>query len=172
MPRFLMMSICFLLGCIVAVGCNEKAEQSSQAKPTRFEPTVVMLENGEPSHISVQHVLIGFKGSLPGKPISRTREEAETLAKEILDRAKSGEDFDELVVKYTDDQPPGIYRMANFEQQSFTKTNNQEDWVYPRGEMVAAFGDVGFPLQVGEIGMAPHDVVKSPFGWHIIKRLQ
>jgi len=42
----------------------------------------------------------------------------------------------------------------------------------PRDEMAPAFGDVGFALKVGEVGMAPYDKTKSPFGIHIIKRLQ
>jgi parvulin-like peptidyl-prolyl isomerase len=38
--------------------------------------------------------------------------------------------------------------------------------------MVPAFGDVGFALPPGQIGMAEYDPVKSPYGWHIIKRLE
>ena len=34
------------------------------------------------------------------------------------------------------------------------------------------FGDVGFELEVGEIGMADYDPEKSQYGWHIIKRLE
>lgn len=37
--------------------------------------------------------------------------------------------------------------------------------------MVPAFGDVGFPLKVGEIGVSKYDPQNSPSGWHIIKRL-
>ena len=55
----------------------------------------------EPDHIQVQHVLIGFKGSVPGRPITRTQEEAKALAYDILARAQKGEAFDSLVVKYT-----------------------------------------------------------------------
>jgi cyclophilin family peptidyl-prolyl cis-trans isomerase len=42
----------------------------------------------------------------------------------------------------------------------------------PRGQMAAAFGDVGFKLKVGEVGLAEPDAEKSPFGYHIIKRLK
>ena len=42
---------------------------------------------------------------------------------------------------------------------------------HPRSAMVSAFGDVGFDLAVGEIGLATFDADDSPFGWHIIKRL-
>ncbi len=90
----------------------------------------------------------------------------------FLNAQKSGEDFGDLVKEFTDDQPPGIYQMANFGQPDFQASPNQDQLVYSRDGMVAAFGDVGFPLEVGEIGMAPYDPVKSPFGWHIIKRLK
>ncbi|MEM7305955.1 MAG: peptidylprolyl isomerase [Planctomycetota bacterium] len=42
----------------------------------------------------------------------------------------------------------------------------------PRDGMAPAFGDVGFALEVGEVGMTTFDPQKSPFGWHVIKRLE
>ena len=42
----------------------------------------------------------------------------------------------------------------------------------PRGKMVQAFGDIGFALKVGEIGIADYDTKTSPFGYHIIKRIR
>ena len=32
--------------------------------------------------------------------------------------------------------------------------------------------DVGFKLDTGGIGMSSFDPQKSPYGWHVIKRLQ
>ncbi|MEM7232241.1 MAG: peptidylprolyl isomerase [Planctomycetota bacterium] len=121
----------------------------------------------EPDHITVQHILIAFKGRLPGRPITRTQAEAEKLANELLEKAKKGEDFGTLVKEHTDDSAPGIYKMANHGVKA-----DREQKIYARGGMVAAFGDVGFPLKVGEIGMAGYDRVKSPYGWHIIKRIK
>ena len=118
-----------------------------------------------PAHIQVQHVLIGFTGSVPGKNISRSKEEARTLAYQILDRAKAGEDFDALVRQYTDDSPPGIYGMSG----TGVPAAQGE---YPREQMVPAFGNVGFAIQVGEVGIADYDATASPFGYHVIKRLQ
>jgi len=51
-----------------------------------------------------------------------------------------------------------------------------ETW--DRTAMVPAFGNVGWRLAVGEIGVAPYDgetrpeARQSPFGYHIIKRLK
>lgn len=133
------------------------------------EQTVNKSSSGdkkEPNYITVQHILVGFTGSIPGKPISRTKAEAKERAEEILAKAKAGEDFDALVKEYTDDRHPGIYKLANHEMPA-----NQQEKVYPRGGMVAAFGDVGFKLDVGEIGMAPYNLETSPYGWHLIKRI-
>lgn len=119
----------------------------------------------EPAHVTVQHILIGFAGSIPGKGITRTKEEAKTLAYEILDRARKGEDFDLLVKQYTDDSPPGIYSMSGF---SVPPGAGE----YARDGMVPAFGSVGFAISVGNIGIADYDPASSPYGFHIIKRLK
>ena len=118
-----------------------------------------------PQHVQVQHILIGFVGSVPGKAITRSKEEAKTLAYQILERARKGEDFDELVRKYTDDSPPGIYGMAGA---GVAPAMGE----YSRSGMVPAFGNVGFSISPGNIGIADYDPAASPFGWHIIKRLK
>jgi PPIC-type PPIASE domain len=116
-------------------------------------------------HIKLQHILIAFAGKVPGKNITRTQDEARALAAQVLERAKKGEDFDALVKTYTDDRAPGIYSLANT---GVTPSGDE----FARNRMVPAFGDVGFSLAPGEIGMAEYDPARSPFGWHIIKRLE
>jgi len=120
----------------------------------------------EPEHIQVQHILIGFKGSVGGKEITRTQEEAKKLAYDLLARANKGEDFDALVKQYTDDSHPGIYGMSNM---GVAPSMPGE---FERNRMVGAFGNVGFKLPVGGIGIADYDPKTSPFGWHIIKRIK
>ena len=120
---------------------------------------------GGPAHITVQHILIGFQGACPSKEITRPKEEAKTLAYDLLEQAKSGADFDPTGHKNTDDQAPGIYTM--FQHRGHAAQRRR---VPPRG-MVPAFGNVGFTLQPGGIGIADYDPTTSPFGWHIIKRL-
>lgn len=118
----------------------------------------------EPERIAVQHILISFAGA--GTAATRTRDEAETLAHEVLTRARQGEAFDGLVRSVTDDSFPGIYRLCNTGIQPHAADEHARD------RMVPAFGDVGFPLDVDEIAMASHDPRTSPYGWHIIKRLE
>ena len=157
-----------------SVEATQKSDESSatnsalpDASTAAVAPTEVKTKQPEPSHITVQHCLIGFKGSVPGKPISRTKEEAKELATKLLEELKAGADFDDIIRKNTDDSPPGIYKMANF-----GISPNASEQVFARGEMVPAFGNTGFPLQVGEYGLAEFDSKKSPYGWHIVKRVE
>ncbi|MDE0586236.1 MAG: peptidylprolyl isomerase [Planctomycetota bacterium] len=174
----------------------------------------------EPEHIRIQHILISFAGTRT--TATRTQEEAEALAAEILKRAKAGEDFDSLVIEFTDDpggkdtSPKGKYSMLNtgrhndeadaksaeiqkeamalstalkarvdskeitYQQASdeFNEATkglrarlSEIQWL-PRGQMVPGFGNIGFNLEVGEIGISNFSKIDSPFGWHIIKRYE
>jgi hypothetical protein len=121
----------------------------------------------EPDHITVQHILISFKGSIPKEDVTRTRAEAESLALEVFERAKKGEDFDSLVKEFTDDQHPGIYSMSNI-----GVPPDESKGEYSRERMVKVFGDVGFKLKVNAIGLGEYDPEKSKYGWHIIMRIK
>jgi len=141
---------------------------TAPAKETSMTPqpgTMPVAPATEPQHVQVQHILIGFAGSVPGKPITRSKDEAKKLAYEILDKARAGESFDGLVKQYTDDSPPGIYGMSAIG----VPPGPGE---FPRDGMVAAFGNVGFAISPGNVGIADWDPATSPYGWHIIKRLK
>lgn len=149
---------------LVLFGCAKK-EEAKEVDTTQENGGGATVE--EPDYATVQHILIGFEGSVPGKPITRSQEDAQKLAEDLLKRAQGGENFDALVKEYTDDAHPGIYKMANLGIAADPATG-----VFPRDRMVPAFGDVGFPLAVGKIGMAAFDPQKSPYGWHIVKRVE
>ena len=162
------------LGCLLAFGCSQTS--SKVKKPVRDNLTgefvLTTLENGEPSHVTVQHILIAFDGSLPGEPVPRTEAEAQQLANELLEKAIAGDDFGELVKSHSDDEPPGLYMLANNGQPDNMRSVDRSKWVLPRTNMVSGFGDVSFSLDVGEIGMAAYSKGSSPYGWHIIKRIK
>jgi parvulin-like peptidyl-prolyl isomerase len=124
-------------------------------------------DKAEPERVTVQHILIAFKGSIPDPKVTRSRDEAEALALKVFGRAKAGENFDALVKTFTNDEYPGIYRMSNRDA-----TPDAAKSEYPRARMVKAFGDVSFSLEVGGIGLAVYDPATSRYGWHIIKRLE
>lgn len=124
-----------------------------------------MAKKGEPDRVVVQHILIGFKKSVSGKKLDRTKKEAQVLAEELLKRALDGEDFDALVKEYTNDKYPGIMSVTNDGAPARSDSHR-------RSGLVPAFGQVAFSLEVSEIGMAKFSYGSSPYGWHIIKRLE
>jgi foldase protein PrsA len=121
----------------------------------------------EPEHVTVQHILIAFQGTIPDAGITRSRTDAQKLAQDLLMRARQGEDFDALVRPYTNDTYPGIYSMANV-----GATPDAANKEFSRTRMVKAFGEVSFGIKVGEIGITVYDPLTSKYGRHIIKRLK
>jgi hypothetical protein len=162
MNRTLAVALLMALGWGCGGAPAPKSEPFVEAKPAaRPAPAAPVAE---PEHITVAHVLISFAGTRTAA--TRSKAEAEKLAGEVLARAQKGEDFDKLMKDLSDDTGGGVYSMAN---RGVRKSNPDE---FNRDDMVAAFGDVGFKLSVGAIGMSDYDARKSPFGWHIIKRLK
>ncbi|HEV3027997.1 MAG TPA: peptidylprolyl isomerase, partial [Planctomycetota bacterium] len=137
---------------VLVFGCGGGAEPRPESSPaTRSEAKPAMSPEAkpaassrpEPEHITVAHVLISFQGT--GTDAKRSKAEAEKLAGDVLARAKRGEDFDQMMKDLSDDPGGGAYMMSNL---GVRPVNPDE---FPRNKMVAAFGDVGFKLEVGGI---------------------
>jgi parvulin-like peptidyl-prolyl isomerase len=132
-------------GASAATGSMDDSIKALMAKPELAD-----------SSITVQHVLIAFQGAPRIQGVTRSKDEAKVLAEQVWKEALGGADFKALMKQHSNDGGPGEYPM--------TKAG--------RMQMVKGFGDVGFRLAVGEIGVAPWDQAASPFGWHIIKRVK
>jgi parvulin-like peptidyl-prolyl isomerase len=126
----------------------------------------VACSEQEPERIVVQHLLVSFDGKTP--TANRTMAEAQTKAEKLFADIEAGADFDAMVRQHTDDRYPGKYGLTNTGIAAAGPEKNE----YQRGDMVPAFGDIGFSLDVGEVGMAAYDAKQSPYGWHIIKRVK
>ncbi|MDZ4803905.1 MAG: peptidylprolyl isomerase [Candidatus Eisenbacteria bacterium] len=161
--RWLALLILLLLA---PAGCSDDDGSDSMGPPMM------------PERIQVQHVLIGFlkepapgqsegHSTIPGRMITRSKDAARALADRLLLEARAGASFDTLVMNHSEDEFPGIYGISNF-----GVSPNQSDNEYPREALVPGFGDVGFNLPVGGIDVAEYEPVKSPYGWHVIKRLR
>lgn len=101
--------------------------------------------------ISVLSDYIGDKGaSVQHVLILNDTDDASQLAEEVLQKAKNGEDFLELMKQYNDDT-----------------SEKESGYTFPEGEMVPKFETAAFSLKIGEIS----DIVESDYGFHIIKRI-
>ena len=115
--------------------------------------------------IAVAHEL-GFDGAESlVEQLSRRGGTSPAAVLELLERAQAGEDFDALVKEYTDDRHPGIYKLTNDGAPLMSNARS-------RDQMVPNFGRVAFQLEVGEVGLAKYHPGNSPYGWHVIKRLE
>ncbi len=162
-----------LLICLtpVAFGCGSGEVKSDGNDGAPSEAIAALRANASevaarPEHdadrVTVQHILIAFAGSNRSTQ-TRSKEEAEALAAELFQKANSGEDFATLMRNHSNDPGPGEYGMSG-------RSGKPGD--FPRANMALAFGDVGWRLEVGEIGVAAYDPVRSGFGWHLIKRVE
>lgn len=125
----------------------QKAEDAIAEKFQEYTAADNITEDLLKSHkndtkVTAQHILI--------KSDSEKFSNPEETIKEVLNRAKAGEDFAALMKEFNED--PG---------------ESERGYTFGRGEMVQSFEDAAFDLDCGEIS----DVVKTEYGYHIIKRL-
>lgn len=119
-----------------------------------------------PKSVKVQSILIGFKGSLPGKEIERSKEEAQKLARDVFEKSKDqGADFGSLVVSYSDDMVPGIFELTN-------DSENKKTDQFLKSEFFKAWADKAFELEVGELAYIPYEENQAAYGFYILKRLE
>lgn len=100
-----------------------------------------------PEAVSAQHVLITVDQSATPEQDAAALSEA----REVLAKARSGEDFASLVALHSDE--PGAAERAG------------DLGFFSRGRMVAPFEQAAFAMQPGEIS----EPVRTQFGYHIIK---
>jgi peptidyl-prolyl cis-trans isomerase D len=96
-----------------------------------------------PGQVRASHILLQTEGKDDAAVKAR--------AEELLKRARAGEDFAELA-------------KANSEDQGSAANGGDLDY-FGRGRMVPEFEQAAFAMKAGEIS----DLVKSQFGYHIIK---
>ncbi|MEM9942224.1 MAG: peptidylprolyl isomerase [Planctomycetota bacterium] len=149
---------------------SDSAEAGKKRNNNYPDITLKILENGEPNYVFVSHVLITFKDSFYDSKSSRTKDEAFQLAKDILDKAKSGEDFDRLIDEYSEYPGTSKHRMANFDQRTYRSRHMPELNIVKRENYAPGYTEKAFSMNVGEIEMVNYDPEKCKYGWFIMKR--
>jgi len=107
------------------------------------------------TQVSVQHILIAYKGaSRADATVTRTKEEAQALAKDVLAKLQGGAKFEDLAKQYSDDT-------SNKDKGGIIDKAVDGDGTYAKPFETAALA-----LQK-EGDIAP--VTETDFGFHIIK---
>ncbi|NVB77941.1 MAG: hypothetical protein HOV81_06050 [Kofleriaceae bacterium] len=127
--------------------------------PDPLESADILKREPEKGTVNVQHILIGWKdtpaakaGRADERAKNRDKAAADKLAQEVLAKVQGGGDMAALMKEYSED--PG------------SKDNARVYPVSPDAQMVEPFKNLSLRLKEGEAGL-----VKSPFGWHVIKRV-
>ena len=100
----------------------------------------------EEKQVKVRHILFKLEQDAPEEKDKEVRAKAAP----VLEKARQGEDFAELAKKYSDDP---------------SKDEGGDLGYFAQGDMVKPVEDVAFKMKKGEIS----DLVRSPFGYHILK---
>ncbi len=128
----------------------QAVQDDMSADPAKYYPedSSVLNDYRVDGKASVKHILI--KSEEDAEDAEKQAEEKIAIAQSVQERAKNGEDFDALVEEFNED--PGA---------------TEQGYTFTKGEMVAEFEAAAFALNIDEIS----DVVKTSYGYHIIKRI-
>lgn len=132
---------------------NTPVGEVSMPIRTRFGYHIVKVTDKRKARgeIRVAHIMIRHKD----KNDPEARAEAEARAMEIYEMLRGGEDFSELAMRYSQDA-------------STSQAGGELPW-FGAGKMVEEFENAAFALsEDGQIS----EPVESPYGYHIIKRLE
>lgn len=128
--------------------------ENGKALPPRDELLKAFNEN----YIQVKHVLISTVDDQGNALTGDALAEKTALAEDVLAQAKAGEDFDSLIKTYGED--PGM-------------TQSPEGYIMDKdgntltGTMIEEFNKGSWALEVNGVS----DLVKTSYGYHIIKRV-
>ncbi|KPK53479.1 MAG: parvulin peptidyl-prolyl isomerase [Myxococcales bacterium SG8_38_1] len=100
--------------------------------------------------INASHILLMYAGSERSRA-TRSKEEAQSQIADIAQQLQSGGDFAALARAHSD---------------CGSAQAGGDLGGFGRGQMVKAFEDAAFGLNVGDTS----DVVETPFGFHLIRR--
>lgn len=121
----------------------QKVQDDIQTNPDKYITDREKLKSYKnDKKATVQHILIMNN--------SEKTEDPEALINQVLERAKKGDDFYELMQEFNEDTG-----------------ETEAGYTFGPGEMVKEFEEAAFALDYDQIS----DVVKSDYGYHIIKRL-
>lgn len=128
--------------------------------PSPVVSTDILAREPIANTAQAKHILIGWKdlteayqGRMDPRATKRTKADAETQVKALVEQLKAGADFDAMMKQYSED--PG------------SASSGHPYKVTPDAGLVIEFRQLTLRLHVDEIG-----VCQSDFGFHIIKRVE
>jgi hypothetical protein len=119
-----------------------------------------------PRRVKVKQVLVRWSGARGAHGSKLDRAEAGLLARALLERARRGADFDQLVANEAD---------AGLAVEVLTvvaDANARGAGEYSRADLAPALAELVFNLDIGEVGLCRFHERESPYGWHVVLRVE
>jgi parvulin-like peptidyl-prolyl isomerase len=127
--------------------------------PDPLESADILKRPAQPGPVQVQHILIAWSDvpaaradHVDPRARARSKAEADKLVTELVGKVKARADMAKLMKQYSED--PG------------SKDTGKPYEVGDDAPLVEPFKNLALRLKLGEVGL-----VKSPFGWHVMKRV-
>ena len=131
---------------------NTSVGQVTMPVKTRFGYHILKVTDMRDAQgqVKAAHIMVKIPDGAPDSVVASAKKKIE----ELLAKARNGEDFGVLAQNFSDDRTSG-------------KSGGQLPW-FGTGKMVPEFEKAAFDLKENNQISEP---VRSPYGWHIIKRL-
>jgi len=134
-------------------------ERVGKPLPDPLESADILARTAEAGPVQVQHILVGWKdvpaaqmGRADKRALERTKQDADKIAKDLLAKVRANGDMAKLMKEFSED--PG------------SKDTGKPYEVSATTNYVEGFKNMALRLKMNEAGL-----VKTPFGWHIMKRV-
>lgn len=136
---------------------NHHMSDSPDSAP-ELQSNDILARDAQANRTRVKHILIGWRDlgrerDIDARARTRTRQEADQLARSLLERVRKGEPIEPL--------------MAEFSEDGGSAEDGDAYEVTPDAKLVFEFKRLGLRLKPGEAGL-----VMSQFGWHVMKRVE
>lgn len=154
-PALVPAALSCLLSIVACSGGGDEGDVLVERMNDRIAETAARPEL-DVDRVVVRHILVPFIGAVRADDATRTFVEAEKHAARLLSRIDAGADFAALMAEHSSDPGPGEYEMTRGDREG----------------MATSFWKTSWRLSVGETSVAGYDDTDSPFGWHIIQRVE
>ncbi|MHC4163124.1 MAG: FG-GAP-like repeat-containing protein [Planctomycetota bacterium] len=119
-----------------------------------------------PRRLKVKQILVRWSGARGAQGVERDQAEARKLARHLTRLARRGETFQRIVATEPD---------AGLEVEVLTvvaDAGTRRAGEYSRADLPTALSELVFNLDVGEVGLCEFHEKESPFGWHVVMRVE
>lgn len=149
----------FAAAVLSIAACHDQKPRVVDAGPPPVISQDILVRPVQTSQAEVEHVIVGwadlapaYRGRMSARALARDRAAAEAVVRMVVEGAREGQPFEELMRAYSDD--PSAQR-----PDSFT--------VRADGTLEPALQALALRLHVGEVG-----VCQTAYGYDVLKRVK